>query len=123
MVDESAIGLDRLRISLDALPVQVAAFARGLPGPRFLPVFASLIPQMIVPYADAAALMLANFDRGNAMSRHRVGLALPLACGGGSRSGRPKSIPPGVEFRHTPIKRMNRILREHWGHFHGPTLK
>ena len=32
---------------------------------------------MIVPYADAAALMLANLDRGNAMSRHRVGLALP----------------------------------------------
>ena len=32
---------------------------------------------MIVPYADAAALMLANLDRRNAMSRHRVGLALP----------------------------------------------
>ena len=42
-----------------------------------VPVFASLVPQMIVPYADAAALMLANLDRGNAMSRHRVGIALP----------------------------------------------
>jgi uncharacterized protein len=72
MVDESAFGLDRLRISLDALPVQVPAFAPALP------VFASLIPQMIVPYADAAALMLANLDRGNAMSRRRVGLALPV---------------------------------------------
>jgi hypothetical protein len=82
MVDESAIGLDRLRISLDTLPVQVPAFARGLPAPLFLPVFASLIPQMIVPYADAAALMLANFDRGNAMSRHRVGLALPVGMRG-----------------------------------------
>jgi uncharacterized protein len=78
MVDESAIELDRLRISLDALPVRVPAFGRALPGPLFLPVFASLIPQMIVPYADAAALMLANLDRGNAMSRHRVGLALPV---------------------------------------------
>ena len=77
MVDEPAIGLDRLRISLDALPVEVSAVARALPGPLFLPVFASLIPQMIVPYADAAALMLANLDRGNAMSRHRVGIALP----------------------------------------------
>jgi putative NADH-flavin reductase len=82
MVDESAIGLDRLRISLDTLPVQVPAFARGLPAPLFLPVFASLIPQMIVPYADAAALMLANFDRGNAMSSHRVGLALPVGMRG-----------------------------------------
>ena len=83
MVDEPAVGLDRLRISIDA-----AARARfphspaPLPGPLLLPVFASLIPQMIVPYADAAALMLANLDRGNAMSRHRVGLALPVGMRG-----------------------------------------
>ena len=56
---------------------EVPAFARALPGPLLLPVFASLIPQMIVTYADAAAVMLANLGRGNAMSRHRVGLALP----------------------------------------------
>jgi hypothetical protein len=37
---------------------------------------------MIVPYADAAALMLANLDCGNAMSRHRVGLALPAGMRG-----------------------------------------
>jgi hypothetical protein len=42
------------------------------------PVFASVIPQMIVPYADAGALMLANLDRGSAMSRHHIGLALPV---------------------------------------------
>ena len=82
MVDEPALGLDRLRISLDSVPVKVPAFARALPGPLFLPVFASLIPQMIVPYADAAALMLANLDRGNAMSRRRVGLALPVGMRG-----------------------------------------
>ena len=77
MVDEPALGLDRLRVSIDLLPVHVPAFARALPGPLLLPAFASLIPQMIVSYADAAALMLANLDRGIAMSRHRVGLALP----------------------------------------------
>ena len=82
MVDEPALGLDRVRVSLDALPVQVPAFARVLPSPLLLPVFASVIPQMIVPYADAAALMLANLDRGNAMSRHRVGLALPVGMRG-----------------------------------------
>ena len=82
MVEQPALGLDRLRISLDTLPVQVAAFARRLPGPLLLPVFASLIPQMIVPYADAAALMLANLDRGGAMARRRVGLALPLGMRG-----------------------------------------
>jgi len=77
MVEEPALGVDRLRISLDRVPVEVPAFARGLPGPLFLPVFASLVLQMTVPYADAAALILANLDRGGAMTRHRVGLALP----------------------------------------------
>ena len=60
MVDEPAIGLSRLRVSRDVLPVHVPAVARAIPRPLLLPVFASLIPQMIVPYADAAALMLAN---------------------------------------------------------------
>ncbi len=82
MVEEPALGLNRLRVALDRLPVQVPAFARVLPGPLFLPVFAYLIPQMIVPYADAAALMLANLNRGDTMTRHRVGLALPLGMRG-----------------------------------------
>jgi uncharacterized protein len=82
MVDDPALGLERLRISMETLPVQVPAGARMLPGALAAPVFGSLIPQMIVPYADAAALMLANLDRGNAMSRRRVGLALPLGMTG-----------------------------------------
>jgi putative NADH-flavin reductase len=82
MVNEPALGLTRMRIALDRLPVQVPAFARALPGPLFLPVFAYLIPQMIVPYADAAALMLANLNCGDTMARHRVGLALPLGMRG-----------------------------------------
>jgi uncharacterized protein len=82
MVDEPALGLQRLRISVDAVPVRIPVFARALPGPLFLPVFASLIPQMIVPYADAAALMLANLDRDSAMSHRRVGLALPVGTRG-----------------------------------------
>ena len=82
MVDGPALGVERLRISLDRLPVTVPAFARALAGPLLLPVFASLIPQMIVPYADAAALMLAHLEYGDAMSRHRVGLALPAGMRG-----------------------------------------
>jgi hypothetical protein len=37
---------------------------------------------MTVPYADAAALMLAHLDRGGSFARHRVGLALPPAMRG-----------------------------------------
>ena len=82
MVDQPPLGLARLRIALDCLPVEVPALARALPRPLVLPVFASLIPQMIVPFADAAALMLANLDRGSAIARHRVGLALPVGMRG-----------------------------------------
>jgi uncharacterized protein len=97
MVDDPALGLDRLRISLDTLPVPVPAVARVLPGPLLLPVFTSLIPQMIVPYADAAALMLANLDRGNAMSRHRVGLALPVGMRGRKPQWSAKTNPAAKE--------------------------
>jgi putative NADH-flavin reductase len=82
MVDLPPLGLERLRISLDRLPVEMPAFVRALPRPLVLPFFASLIPGMIVPYADAAALMLANLDRDSPMARHRVGLALPAGMRG-----------------------------------------
>ena len=82
MVEQPALGQNRLRLALDRLPVQVPAFARALPGPLLVPVFAYLIPQMIVPYADAATLMLANFNRGDVMARHRIGIALPLGMRG-----------------------------------------
>jgi len=82
MVDHPPLGLSRMRISRDTLPVPVPGFARTLPAPLVLPIFASLIPQMIVPYADAAAFMLAHLDRGDPVSRHRVGIALPIGMKG-----------------------------------------
>ena len=99
MVDGPALGLDRLRVSLDALPTKVPAFARAVPSPLLLPVFAWLIPQMIVPYADAAALMLANLDRGSAMSRHRVGLALPVGMRGRKSQWAAKVVPAMIKSR------------------------
>jgi putative NADH-flavin reductase len=82
MVEQPPLGLARLRTSLDRLPVHVPAFGRVLPGALFLPVFACLVPEMIVTYADAASLMLGNLARGGEMSRRRVGLALPLGMRG-----------------------------------------
>jgi putative NADH-flavin reductase len=75
MVDRPALGVSRLRISRDVLPVEVPASADALTDFSWPPMFAALIPAMMVSYADAAAVMLANLDRGNAMSGHRVGLA------------------------------------------------
>jgi hypothetical protein len=49
---------------------------------------------MIVPYADAAAVMLSNLDRNSALARHRVGLALPA----GMRGRKPEwTAKPGDE--------------------------
>jgi len=82
MVEQPPLGLARLRISMDRLPVQVLALTRFLPGVLSLPMFAHLIPEMIISYADAAALMLGNLAPGGEMSRHRVGIALPLGMRG-----------------------------------------
>jgi hypothetical protein len=82
MVDQSAIGLARMRISLDRLPVRIPRYTGFLPGALVLPFFVHRIPEMIVPYADAAALMLANLTPSSEMSRRRVGLALPVGMRG-----------------------------------------
>ena len=56
-----------------------------------------MVPEIIVPYADAAAVMLANLDRGNAMAQHRVGLALPVGMRG--RKPQWRIRPFGAEMR------------------------
>jgi hypothetical protein len=82
MVDQPAIGVARMRISLDRLPVAAAESTESLPDGLALPLFVRRIPEMIVPYADAAALMLANLTPSGDMSRRRVGLALPVGMRG-----------------------------------------
>ncbi len=82
MVEQPALGLERLRISIDSLPAQLPAIARSLPGPLVLPLFAMKIPEMIIPYADAASVILSNVQRNDSMSRHRIGVALPVGMKG-----------------------------------------
>jgi len=82
MVDHPAVGLERLRISVDSLPTLLPAVARFLPSPFLLPLFAMKIPEMIIPYADAAAVILANVQAQDSTSRRRVGVALPVGMKG-----------------------------------------
>lgn len=82
MVDEPPLGLARMRISLDRLPVQIPSSVEFLPDALVVPVFASHVPEMIVSYADAASLMLGNLTRNGDMSHHRVGMALPVGMRG-----------------------------------------
>lgn len=98
MVDQPAIGLQRLRVSVDTVPTPLPAAARLLPAPLLLPLFAMRIPEMIVPYADAAALILANVAAGDWASRHRVGLALPVGMKGSKThwSARSGASSPGA---------------------------
>jgi hypothetical protein len=56
-----------------------------------LPFFAYRVPEMIVSYADAAALMLGTLTPNGEMSRHRVGLALPVGMRGKKKQWTAKS--------------------------------
>jgi len=93
MVDQPAIGINRLRVSIDGIPAKLPAFAKHLPALLLLPLFAARVREMIVPYADAASVILANALPGGPMSRKRVGLALPVGMRGKKDqwTGRPKN--------------------------------
>jgi hypothetical protein len=82
MVEEPPVGLARLRLSVDRLPVEIPGEATGLPDDLLAPLFMQVVPEMIVPYADAAAVMLNDLQPGSAMSGHRIGLALPIGMRG-----------------------------------------
>jgi uncharacterized protein len=85
LVDQPPVGLSQLRVSLDRLPIAVPSSTTNPLGALALPFFTNHISEMIVPYSDAAGLMLENLTPQSEMSRHRVGLALPIAA----RSGVP----------------------------------
>jgi hypothetical protein len=78
MVDQPGLGKDRLRVCIDKLAAPLPEFARLLPAPLLLPWFAMKVPEMIIPYADAATVMLSNLAAGGPMSKKRVGIALPV---------------------------------------------
>lgn len=78
MIEAPAIGLDRLRVSLDTLPAPLPASAGALPSLLVLPLFAMKIPEMTIPYGDAASVMLADVEPHGRTSRHRIGVALPV---------------------------------------------
>jgi putative NADH-flavin reductase len=82
MVEEAPIGLARLRVSTDRLPADIPDGVARLPAPDLVPLFVQRVPEMIVPYADVAALMLHHLQPIDALSRHRVGLALPTGMRG-----------------------------------------
>ena len=82
MVDQPGLGMDRLRVSVDVLPSPLPAIARILPSPLLLPLFVRKVPEMIVPYADAATIMLNNVSADSPMSKKRVGIALPVGMRG-----------------------------------------
>jgi putative NADH-flavin reductase len=90
MAEGAPVGLERLRVTVDRLPVQTPAAVKWLPEWLLAPLFVRRVPEMIVPYGDAAALMLNNLEPGGPMSRHRVGLALPMGIKGKKDRWRPR---------------------------------
>jgi putative NADH-flavin reductase len=118
MVEQPALGLQRLRVTIDALPAPLPAVARSLPAPLVLPLFAMRIPEMIIPYADAASVMLAHATPGGlhveapgrrgTAGRHEgeevhVGSATAKRCLGGASVLRPAGLqwPRAAQARST----------------------
>ncbi|CAG0975282.1 hypothetical protein ARNL5_02016 [Anaerolineae bacterium] len=77
MVEEKSFGIDSVRVVMDRLPVSTDSVTKGLSDHLLAKLFMSRVPEMIIPYADAAALMLNNLKPVGTMSHHRIGLALP----------------------------------------------
>jgi putative NADH-flavin reductase len=82
MVEEPPVGPTRLRVSVDGLPVEIPGEVTQSPDHPLVSLFTERVPEMIVPYADAAALMLNHLQPTDTMSRHRIGLALPIGMRG-----------------------------------------
>lgn len=80
MVEHPAVGVERLRISTDCIPAKLPAFAEHLPALLLLPLFAARVPEMIIPYADAASVILTHATRGGPMSRKRAELHCRSVC-------------------------------------------
>lgn len=94
MVNQPAVGESQLRVAIERLPTELPSIARLLPAPLLLPMFAMRIPEMIIPYANAASVMLANMQPEDSMSRRRVGLALPIGMKGSKDqwAARPREV-------------------------------
>lgn len=82
MVQGEPIGVARLRATIDRLPVPVPPSARFAPKTALVPLVALKMPEMIIKYADAAAFMLGHLHKDDPLSRHRIGLALPVGMRG-----------------------------------------
>lgn len=94
MVDQPAVGVDRLRVSVDRLPSPMPEGVEALPTEALLPHFAARIPELIIPYADAAGFMLSHTSPNGDYSRKRVGLALPVGMRGHKEQWTAQATPP-----------------------------
>ncbi len=68
---------DALRVSIDAMPYEIGAWARFAPSIALSLVLKFKLPELIVSYEGVATVIMTNLDPGGSLSRHRVGLALP----------------------------------------------
>ncbi|MGZ5846599.1 MAG: NAD(P)-dependent oxidoreductase [Ramlibacter sp.] len=82
MVQGPGVGLEHLRMSVEVLPALLPPWCARLPDALVLPLFARRIPEMIIPYTDAASYLLAHLAPDEPLAGYRVGLALPRGMKG-----------------------------------------
>lgn len=77
MSEEQAAGAERLRVTLDRIPVEVPAHIARLSERETLGILSDRMSEMVVPYADAAALILEHLAPWDSFSGHRIGISIP----------------------------------------------
>ncbi|TMV49151.1 SDR family oxidoreductase [Paenibacillus mesophilus] len=71
-----------LRISAEELPLAFSESERSLPDAELSGLIARKLPELIIPYKEAARLILNHLERSGPFSGKRVGIALPEGSGG-----------------------------------------
>lgn len=77
MIEEGGVGLDKMLISVDVLPIRFPIWAAKAPAIFSFPFFVRAIGSITVPFNDVAELILNNLEHGGPFSRRRIGIALP----------------------------------------------
>lgn len=81
---ESADGayMANLRISTEELPLTVSESERSMSDAELSGLIARKLPELIIPYKEAAHLILNHLERSGPFSGKRVGIALPEGSSG-----------------------------------------
>lgn len=74
--------MTNLRISMEKSPLAISESERSMPDTELFGLLAKKTPELIIPYKEAARLIIKHLERSGPFSGKRVGIALPEGSNG-----------------------------------------